>query len=99
MTCAKRYVSKGIADATPLFLQNIIWYAIDTMTELQKDKVQIFELSTINSNNTFKQKITNSQSKPLYNKEFILSSSKLITNKVLVVKNNLSLVVLLSREF
>lgn len=72
---------------------------IDTMLELQKDKVQIFELGTINSDNTFKQKITHSQSKPFYNKEIIIPSSKLITNRVVVVENNLSLVMLPYGEF
>ncbi|MDT8716238.1 hypothetical protein IAI10_06180 [Clostridium sp. 19966] len=60
-----KYVTKGITEAVPEFLQNFLWYTIEIMEVKEKDYLQVFELSEITQDGVKKQKIIHFQEKQL----------------------------------
>jgi hypothetical protein len=65
----KRYCTSTIVSQVPIQLQIVMWNLIDTM-EVEKDYLQIFELSECNG----KQKIIHTQEVPEYKREYLFNT-------------------------
>ncbi|MFC4596859.1 DUF960 family protein [Cohnella hongkongensis] len=87
MFTGRKIVSKQVQEEIPSWLQNLLWYMVETMDVPQKDRTQFFELKGIVQNGTFQQKIVQQQQNPYYRKEQILTLKRTYTAKVIVVDN------------
>lgn len=95
----KRYVTKGVSETIPAYLQNILWYIIETMDVPNVDYLQVFKLEEINDNGKSKQKITHSQERPEYSKEYIITTNEAISSKVYVIDDGDHSTMLLAEEY
>lgn len=91
---SQKYITKGIDREIPLWIQNFIWYAIETMPE-PKDYLQVFKLST----DCGKQKIVHTQEVPEYTKAYSLTSDNPITAKIFVIDDDDHCTMLLAEEY
>lgn len=94
----KRYMTNGVLTKIPLYLQNILWYIVETMPE-PKDHLQVFRLLGVNENGTMKQKIIHSQESPPYEKEYIISTTAIINSKVYIIDDETHSTMLLPDEY
>lgn len=90
-----RYITKGVETTVPLWLQNLMWYAIDVMEVESKDYMQVFKLSPESG----KQKIVHKQEQPLYEHEYLLQAEKPITAKIFVIDDETHSTMLLAEEY
>ena len=81
----KRYVTKGINEKIPEYLQNLLWFMVETMDTTKKDFLQVFELQDTLEDGIPMQKIIHSQEQPPYHKEHILSTRKPVNAKVYII--------------
>lgn len=94
-----RYVTKEVQIHIPLFLQNLMWYMIETMIIDTKDHLQVFQFESTLQDGKPKQKIIHTQEKPPYIKEDILTSREPINLKVYVIDNRTHSTMLLASEY
>lgn len=90
-----RYATCGIDTEIPLALQLILWKMIDEMEVAQKDYLQVFTLSSENS----EQMIIHEQEQPDYRKEYIFSGDCLINAKIFVIDDGDHSTMLLAEEY
>ena len=93
-----RYITKGIENKIPLYLQLIMWDLIDKMEVAEKDYLQVFKLSK----EADKQKIVHSQEVPEYTKEYSFNKvpdSDLIITKIFVIDDVTHSTMLLASEY
>lgn len=90
-----RYITRGIETTVPLWIQNLAWYAIDTMEVETKDYLQIFTLSAENG----KEKIVHIQEQPTYEKEYTVDTDEPITVKIFVIDDVDHSTMLLASEY
>lgn len=90
-----RYLTRGVEAEIPLWLQNLMWYAIDTMEVESKDYLQVFRLSAENR----KQNVSHSQEQPPYQKEYSFDTDKPVTAKVFVIDDEDHTTMLLAEEY
>lgn len=90
-----RYATRGINAEIPLALQLILWKMIDEMEVARKDYLQVFILSSENS----EQKIVHKQEQPDYRKEYVFSSDCLIDTKIFVIDDGDHSTMLLAEEY
>lgn len=95
----KRYVTKGVLEGVPGYLQNLIWYMISIMPVSEKDYLQVFELSEVLENGKVFQKIVHSQEVPEYKNEEIITVSEAINEKVYVIDDETHSTILLAEEY
>jgi hypothetical protein len=91
----QRYITRGIESEVPLWLQNLIWYMIDSMESEEKDYLQVFNLSPDNG----KQKIIHTQEQPPYKKEFTFDADEPVTAKIFVIDDETHSTMLLAEEY
>lgn len=91
----QRYITRGIETTIPLWLQNLLWYAIDTMEVESKDYLQVFTLSTGNG----EQKIIHAQEQPPYEKIYNFKTQDPVTAKVFVIDDERCSTMLLAEEY
>jgi len=94
-----RYITNGVKFNVPLYLQNLIWFLIETMDVEIKDYLQVFELEEIIENQETKQKIIHIQELPEYRKEHVISGSTTITTKLFVIDDGDHSTLLLAEEY
>ncbi len=90
-----RYITKGVGADIPLWLQNLMWLAVDTMEVEKKDYLQVFNLSS----EAGKQKIVHIQEEPPYEHEYIINTDSNINAKVYVIDDGDHSTMLLSEEY
>ena len=90
-----RYITWGVEKTVQNWLQNLIWYTIDTMDCEKKDCLQVFKLSTEDG----KQKIVHSQEQPPYEHEYLLKADELVTAKIFVIDDETHSTMLLAEEY
>lgn len=95
----KRYVTKGVSETIPTYLQNILWYIIETVDVQEKDCLQVFKLEEINDNGKTKQKITHVQEQPAYRMEHIITVKEAINAKIYVIEDGDHSTMLLPEEY
>jgi hypothetical protein len=89
-----RFITNGVESTIPLWLQNLMWYAIDTL-EIRKDYLQVFTLSDENG----RQKIWHVQEEPPYEKEYNVETDVAVTAKIFVIDDETHSTMLLSSEY
>lgn len=89
-----RYITKGINEQTPRWIQNLLWYMIDTLED-PKDYLQVFLLSIKEG----QQSIVHTQEEPVYEKEHLLDCTQPITAKIYVIDDKTHCTMLLSEEY
>lgn len=95
----KKYVTKGIKDTLPEYLQNLLFYMISIMAVPEKDYLQVFELSSVYVEGVAKQKIKHSQEEPPYVTEEIINAENTFEQKVYVIDDGGHCTMLLAEEY
>jgi hypothetical protein len=92
-------MTKGISIEIPLYLQNIIWYMIETMKIEEKDYLQVFTLERSVVNLEVQQKIIHTQEQPDYRYEYTIKSDNPINTKIFVIDDEDHSTMLLADEY
>ena len=95
----QRYATKGIIAEVPEYLQNMIWYLIESMEVAEKDYLQVFELKTETANGKSMQRLIHSQEQPEYKNEIIFAATAPVTTKIYVIDDKTHSTMLLSNEY
>jgi len=80
----KKMVSPRVADAIPQWLQNMLWYLIETMEVDVKKRVQLFELSTVLQDGIIRQRIIHLQ-QPNYHREYVVSAVVMVEALIVAI--------------
>lgn len=91
-----KIVSNRVLNEVPECIQNLLWYLIETMEVIQKNHVQVFEISGSLQEGLFKQKILHTQQYPIYKKVHIVSAQATVNAKIIVVNDTTFSVMLMS---
>jgi hypothetical protein len=95
-----KYVTPGIKESVPAFLQNILWYMVETMEDIEiKDYLQVFVLDSICVDGKQKQMIIHSQEQPDYRKEYAICTKRIISGKIYVIDDKTHSTMLLAEEY
>jgi len=95
----QRYATKGIIAEVPEYLQNMIWYLIESMEVAEKDYLQVFELKTETANGKTMQRLIHTQEQPEYKNELIFAATDPVTSKIYVIDDKTHSTMLLSNEY
>jgi len=95
----QKYITKGISIEIPLYLQNIMWYMIETMRVEQKDYLQVFTLERTVIDSEVQQKIIHTQEEPDYRYEFCFKSDSPVNAKIFVIDEETHSTMLLASEY
>lgn len=99
MFSGAKYVTQGVKVEIPQFLQNILWYMIETMEVTEKDFFQIFKLSHLEVEGKSKQKIIHSQELNDYYKEYVIDVQSPVNASLYVIDNGDHCTLLLAEEY
>lgn len=100
MFSGEKYISKGIAQTIPPFIQNILWYLIDTIPRTtNKDYMQVFELSATTQDGKHKQKILHYQENPPYSDEYIITVKNPVKSKIYIIDDSKNSTMILAEEY
>ncbi|WP_127484292.1 DUF960 family protein [Paenibacillus ehimensis] len=99
MFTGTKYITQGINAEIPAFLQNILWYMIETMEVSEKDYLQVFQLSDTFEEGVIKQKIVHTQEQPPYRKEYAICTKQIVTTKIYVIDDKTHCTMLLADEY
>jgi hypothetical protein len=94
-----RYITKGVSIEIPFFLQNILWYMIETMQVEKKDYLQVFTMERENDGIENRQKIIHTQEEPDYRYEYSFKCDNPIAAKVFVIDDEDHTTMLLAEEY
>lgn len=84
----RRYVTSDISIEIPISLQTIMWEMIDELS-IERDYLQVFDITNINIDGERFIKIKHSQEQPEYMNEvlFIIDTDINIDDKIFVIDN------------
>lgn len=99
MFTGSKYITQGIKKAVPPFMQNILWYMIETMEAQTKDYLQVFHLSSVTEDGNRKQKVVHTQEEPIYRKEYIICTKQIVCGQVFVIDDKTHCTMLLAEEY
>lgn len=99
MFTGSKFITRGIRDNVPPFLQHILWYLIETMEVEEKDYLQVFHLEGTMENGKNKQKIVHTQEQPEYRKEYAICSRQIVNAKIFVIDDATHCTMLLAEEY
>jgi hypothetical protein len=96
-----RYITRGVKQEIPLFLQLFMWNCIDEFREQGKelDYLQVFELSCKGGEGISLQSIEHRQEVPEYKKKFVIPCEDPITAKIFVIDDGEHSTMLLAQEY
>ena len=95
----QRYATKGIIAEVPEYLQNMIWYLIESMEVAEKDYLQVFELKSELANGKSMQRLIHTQEQPEYKNEIVFAATTPVTAKIYVIDDKTHSTMLLSNEY
>ncbi|MNC66975.1 hypothetical protein D3C75_1174330 [compost metagenome] len=99
MFTGSKYITQGIKENIPSFLQNILWYLIETMDVQMKDDLQSFDLFRISEDGKLKQKIVHMQEEPAYRQEYSICSKQFVSGKIFVIDDATICTMLLASKY
>jgi hypothetical protein len=91
----ERYLTRGVEATIPAWLQNLLWYAVETMEVEKQDYLQVFTLTAEND----RQKIRHVQEDPPYEKVYAIDTDVPLTTKVFVIDDATHSTMLLAEEY
>jgi hypothetical protein len=82
-----RYITRGVKQEIPLFLQLFMWNCIETLKEQGKelDYLQVFELTREGGEGISLQSIEHRQEVPEYKKKFVIPCEEPINAKIFII--------------
>ena len=95
----QRYITKGVSIEIPLYLQNILWYMIETMQVEKKDYLQVFTLQREIVNSETQQKIIHMQEEPDYRYGYSFKCDSPVNAKIFVIDDETHSTMLLTSEY
>jgi hypothetical protein len=95
----QRYITNGVSIGISLFLQNILWYMIETMRTQKQDYLQVFTLEKSIVNSETRQKIIHTQEEPDYCYEYSFKCEEPIATKIFVIDDETHTTMLLAEEY
>jgi hypothetical protein len=99
MFTGQKYVTNGVQQQIPAFLQNILWYLVETMLEENKDCMQVFTLEPVTVDDKQKLRILHTQELPNYRQEFTICTKSIVTSQIYVIDENNHCIMLLASEY
>jgi len=99
MYTGARYITSGIKESIPPFMQNLLWYLIETMEVEEKDYLQVFQLDSVMVDGKRKQSIVHSQEQPDYRKDYAICAKQFVTGKIYVIDDRTHCTMLLAEEY
>jgi len=96
-----RYLTKGVTNVIPYYLQVAMWLAIDEMEVISKDYLQVFRLSKIVENGVEKQFVVHTQEQPNYKMENRIPTGniKIVTEKIFVIDDGTHTTMMLAEDY
>ena len=91
----KRYMTRGVADEVPIWLQNLMWYLRESMQVEQRDYLQVFRLSRSGG----LQEIEHTQEQPHYKKVICVPAADAIDAKIYIIEDPAHVTMLLAEEY
>ena len=91
----KRYITSGIAEGIPVWLQNLLWHLRATMQVEQRDYLQVFNLSR----SEIAQTIIHTQEQPDYRKVLTVPAVDAVTEKIYIIEDPDHVTMLLAEEY
>jgi hypothetical protein len=95
----QRFITKGIEFDIPVYLQNIMWYMIETMKAETKDYLQVFKLERVMVGTELQQKITHTQEQPEYKYEYTFKAENPVNAKIFIIDDKTHSTMLLAEEY
>ncbi|TBL80870.1 hypothetical protein EYB31_06540 [Paenibacillus thalictri] len=99
MFTGDKYCTPGIRSRIPVYLQNILWYMIETMVVPHKDDLQVFQLEGVYEAGKWKQKIVHSQAQSDYSQSYAICTKSIFTCKIFVIDDRTHCTMLLAEEY
>ena len=94
-----KYVTQGVTETIPSYIQNILWFMVEKMVVDKKDYLQIFVLDAITVKGKVIQKVIHMQEQPAYKKEHLLPVTDAIKAKVYIIDDKSHSTMLLASEY
>lgn len=96
----QKYITRGIQNEIPVWIQSFMWQAIDRMDVPVKDYLQVFSLECTSDSGKADQHIIHSQEQPQYRKDYQISGNLHgIEAKIYVIDDVTHSTVLLAEEY
>lgn len=96
----QKYITRGIQEEIPIWIQSFMWQAIDRMDVPVKDYLQIFSLECTSGSGKPDQHIIHSQEQPQYRKDYQISGNlHSIDAKIYVIDDVTHSTMLLAEEY
>lgn len=95
----KRYITNRVKAKIPIYMQNLLWFLVETMEVSEKDYLQVFELEETVINGKPMQKIVHKQENPKYRKEHTIPIKNTVTANIFVIDDGTHSTMLLSEEY
>lgn len=99
MITKPRYITAGVKETLPAFVQYILWYLIETMNVPQKDYLQVFEFEPCRRSGRFKLRILHRQEEPAYQKEYLINIKQNVNGKIYVIDDGTHCTMLWADEY
>ncbi|WP_427180043.1 DUF960 family protein [Paenibacillus sp. TC-CSREp1] len=94
-----KFITRGVKENIPPFMQNILWYLIETMEVKEKDYLQVFQLGSVMVDGKRKQTITHSQQQPEYRTDYTVCAKQIVLEKIFVIDDLTHCTMLLAEEY
>jgi hypothetical protein len=95
----ERYITPRVMTQLPLYLQNLIWYMVESMNVLEKDYLQVFELKGNKTGSEPSLQITHRQEEPYYESISVISMEFSLVLKIYCIDNGIYTTMLLAEEY
>lgn len=99
MFTGKKFATSRVQQQIPKFLQNILWYLVETMSIEEKDNLQVFTLEHVEVDGQRKLRIIHTQKLLNYRQEYTICTKSLVTSQVYVIDEKTHCIMLLASEY
>lgn len=94
----RKYVTKVVSQQIPIFLQNILWYLVETLPIQDKCYRQVFTLEPVTLDGKQKLRIIHIQRSPKYRQEYTITTKFITTTQIHVIDNHDHCIMMLASE-
>ena len=91
----KRFITSGVAERIPVWMQNFLWHLRDTMQVERRDYLQVFALIR----SEVAQTIIHTQEEPYYRKVLTVPAADAVTEKIYIIEDPDHVTMLLAEEY
>lgn len=99
MFIGRKYATNGVQQQIPMFLQNILWYLVETMPIRNKHNLQAFTLEPVTVEEKQKLRILHTQELPDYRQEYTIYTKSIVTSQIYVIDDHDRCIMLLASEY